>query len=54
MITKITTPIIGDIDGEKAVIGLKIKYRFFKILFYKKISYSPIRYGVKEYDFINP
>ena len=54
MITKTTTPIIEEIGVRKLATGLIVEYRFFGIIFYKKTSYSPVRYGIKEYDFLNP
>lgn len=45
MITKTTEPII---DGV-VVVGTKVEYRFFGILFYKKTLYTPDKYGIKEY-----
>ena len=50
MITKTTTPIIETIGMKDVATGLTVEYRFFGILFYKKTSYSPVRYGVEEFN----
>lgn len=60
MFTKTTTPILKDNDGSSraqaqdwqlAVIGTKVEYRFFGILLYKKVLYSPAKYGLVNYEF---
>lgn len=53
MITKTTEPIISgyaNLAGNNVVIGTKVEYRLFGILLYKKILYTPNKYGLKCWD----
>lgn len=56
MITKTVEPILSDcasLAGGNAVIGTKVEYRLFGILLYKKVLYTPNKYGVAEnFEFI--
>jgi len=54
MVKKTTTPIIEVIEGKSKAIGLLVEYRMFGILMYQKKSVSPCKFGVEEYDLLNP
>lgn len=56
MITKIIVPIMDgtfSINGITApiVMGTRVEYRILGLLFYRKIMYTPARYGLKEWQF---
>lgn len=52
MIRKKTIPIIENVEGFEGmiVVGTKVEYRLFGILFYEKTLLLPFRYGVKYWD----
>jgi hypothetical protein len=47
MIKKITQPVIS---SAKEVVGTKVLYQFFGITVVKKILYTPLQYGIREWE----
>ena len=48
--TKITTPIVREqVRGMKEVTGVRVEYRLFGILLYRKILVMPEVFGVYDY-----
>lgn len=51
MMTKITTPIVREqVRGMKEVTGVRVEYRLFGILLYRKTLVMPEVFGIYNYD----
>ncbi len=52
MLTKTITPILGNENTiyAETVIGTRVEYRLFGILFYKKQLFTPACYGIKSWE----
>lgn len=49
--TKVITPIVREhVRGMKEVTGVRVEYRLFGILLYRKILVMPEVFGVYDYD----